>query len=378
MIIHTDRLCATFMDLCATDSEPKRERLLADKLKERLAELGFAVLEDDAGENIGGTAGNLFARLPGTGEGEPVLFSCHMDRVTPGTGVTPRIEGGYIISDGTTVLGADDAAGLAAILEGVRSLRELNLPHPPIELVFTVAEELGLVGSPHFDLGQVSAPYAFILDASGPVGEIVVQAPEQVKLRAVFHGKKAHAGFAPEEGISAIQMAAAAVGRMKLLRIDPETTANVGSITASFPTNIVPDRCELEAEARSLTPDKLRAQADSMRQALERAAADYGGTVDITETACYQAYNLPEDAPAAIHAARAARRIGVSVRFKATGGGSDANIFNSKGLPSIVLSCGYEAVHTTGERMSLDQLALLARWVVALILENGRQGEELT
>lgn len=370
MIIHTDRLCATFMDLCATDSEPKRERLLADKLKERLAELGFFVLEDHAGERIGGTAGNIFARLPGTCDGMPVLFSCHLDRVTPGNGVKPRIDGGYIVSDGTTVLGADDAAGLAAILEGVRSLQEQKLSHPPIELVFTVAEELGLLGSPHFDLGQVSAPYAFVLDAGGPVGEIVVQAPEQVKIRAVFHGRKAHAGFAPEEGISAIQMAAAAVGRMKLLRIDPETTANIGTIMASFPTNIVPDRCELEAEARSLAPDKLRAQADSMREAMEAAAANFGGMVEITEAQCYQAYHLPKDAPVAAHAARAAQRIGVPVRLKATGGGSDANIFNSKGFPSIVLSCGYESVHTTGERMPIEQLALLARWVVELILEN--------
>lgn len=375
MTIHTDRLCATFMDLCATDSESKRERLLADKLKERLAELGFFVVEDDAGERIGGTAGNLFARLPGTVEGEPILFSCHMDRVTPGTGVKPRLDGGYVVSDGTTVLGADDAAGIAAIIEGVRSLREQDIPRPPIELIFTVAEELGLLGSPHFDIGQVTAPYAFVLDASGPVGEIVVQAPEQVKIRAIFHGRKAHAGFAPEEGISAIQMAAAAIGRMKLLRIDPETTANIGTITASFPTNIVPDRCELEAEARSLSPDKLRAQTDSMRQAMDAAAAEFGGTVEIMETPCYRAYHLPEDAPAAAHAARAAGRTGVPFRFKATGGGSDANIFNSKGFPSVVLSCGYEGVHTTGERMSVDQLALLARWVVELILENCRQGE---
>lgn len=374
MTIDTNRLYATFMDLCATDSEPKRERLLADRLKELLSDLGFTVEEDDTGEKIGGTAGNLIARLAGTGGGAPVLFSCHMDRVTPGIGVKPRIEGGYIVSDGTTVLGADDAAGLAAIIEGVRSLREQNIPHPPVELVFTVAEELGLVGSPQFDLGQVTAPYAFVLDAGGPVGEIVVQAPEQVKLRALFLGRKAHAGFAPEAGVSAIQMAAAAIGRMKLLRIDPETTANIGSITASFPTNIVPDRCELEAEARSLAPDKLRTQVDSMRQAMEQAAAEFGGTVEITEMPCYQAYRLPDDSPAVNHAARAAETIGVPVRLKATGGGSDANIFNSKGLPSIVLSCGYEGVHTTEERMPLDQLALLARWVMALILHDGSQG----
>lgn len=370
MPINRDRLYATFMDLCATDSEPRSERLLADKLTALLSDLGFAVSEDDTGEKIGGNAGNMFARLEGSASGEPVLFSCHMDRVTPGTGVKPRIDGEFIVSDGTTVLGADDAAGLAAILEGVRSLRDRNLPHPPIELVLTVAEELALVGSGHFDLRQVSAPYAFVLDASGPVGEIVVQAPAQIKIRAAFHGRKAHAGFAPEEGISAIQMAAAAIGRMKLLRIDPETTANIGTISASFPTNIVPDRCELEAEARSLDAGKLRSQVDGMRADMEAAAVDFGGTVEMTEIPCYQAYRLAEDSPAADHAARAARRIGMPVRFKATGGGSDANIFNSKGLPAVVLSCGYEGVHTTGERMPLEQLALLAQWTLALIVDK--------
>jgi len=369
-MINRDRLNATFIELCATDSEPKNERLLADKLKERLLELGFTVFEDDAGEKIGGNTGNLFARLKETGTGEPLLFSCHMDRVTPGIGVRPRMEGNFIISDGTTVLGADDAAGLAAILEGVTALRELNTPHPAIELVLTVAEELALLGSRYFDLGQVTAPCGFILDASGPVGEIVLQAPEQVKIRAVFHGLKAHAGFAPEQGISAIQMAAVAISRMKLLRIDPETTANIGSISAVGPTNIVPDRCELEAEVRSLEPEKLRLQIKGMTDALNITAAEHGGSVEITEISCYPAYTLAQNAEPAQRAAKAARSIGLPVRFKSTGGGSDANIFNNSGFPAIVLSCGYEAVHTTGERIAVDQLALLAQWVLTLITDK--------
>lgn len=370
-MINKERLNTTFMELCATDSEPKNERLLADRLKARLSELGFIVSEDDAGEKIGGNTGNLFARLEGTGPGKPLLFSCHIDRVAPGMGIKPRIEGNFIVSDGTTVLGADDAAGLAAILEGVSTVREQGIHHPPIELVFTVAEELALLGSRYFDLGQVTAPCGFILDASGPVGEIVLQAPEQVKIRAIFHGLKAHAGFAPEQGISAIQMAATAISRMKLLRIDSETTANIGSIVASGPTNIVSDRCELEAEVRSLDPEKLKLQVTSMTEAMNSAAAEYGGSVQITEFTCYQAYRLAEDSVPAQHAARAARSLGLQVKFKTTGGGSDANIFNNSGFPSIVLSCGYEAVHTTGERIAVDQLALLTQWVLALITDKG-------
>jgi tripeptide aminopeptidase len=370
MMIDKERLCSRFMELCAIDSEPTRERPMADRLKELLAALGCTVMEDDAGEKIGGTAGNLVARLDGTGPGEPLLFSCHMDRVVPGVGVKPRIEGDFIVSDGTTVLGADDAAGLAAVLEGLTALRERNVPHPPIEIVLTVAEELALVGSRHLDTDQFASRCGFFLDAGGPVGEIVVQAPEQVKINAVFHGRSAHAGFNPEQGVSAIQAAAAAIGRMKLLRIDAETTANIGSIHAAGPTNIVADRCELQAEARSLDPAKLRVQVAEMTGAMEDAAKEYGGSVEISVVPCYPAYRIAEDTGPVQRAARAARRIGVPARFKSTGGGSDANIFNNRGIPSVVLSCGYEKVHTTEERIAPEQLALLAEWVVAIVADG--------
>jgi len=374
-MINSERLCRTFMELCTIDSEPKRERPMADRLTEILTGLGFSVTEDGTGGVIGGSAGNLFARLPGNGPGEPLLFSCHMDRVVPGTGVKPRAQGGYIVSDGTTVLGADDACGLAAIIEGVTALGEAGLPHPDIELVLTVAEELALLGGSNFDTGRVSGRAAFVVDAAGPVGEIVLSAPEQVKFTATFHGRSAHAGFAPEEGVSAIQAAATAISRMNLLRIDGETTANIGSISASGPTNIVPERCELQGEVRSLDPAKVRAQMDELIGIMERTAAQFGGVVAISVNPCYPSYRLAEDSPPARMAARAAERIGVPVRFKSTGGGSDANIFNSRGLEAVVLSCGYEKVHTTEERISIAQLELLAEWVAAIMAGGGNEAD---
>ena len=366
-MINKERLLATFMELCAIDSEPTSERLMADRLTEQLTSLGFLVTEDDTGGKIGGTAGNLYARLEGTSAGEPLLFSCHLDRVVPGNGVKPRVEGDYIVSDGTTVLGADDASGLVAILEGITALIQANRPYPTIELVLTVAEELALVGSRHIDVAQVASRSGFILDAGGPVGEIVIQAPEQIKFTAVFIGRKAHAGFAPEAGISAIQVAGVAISRMGLLRIDAETTANIGSIFTSGPTNIVPDRCELHGEVRSLQSAKVKSHVASLIDVMEAAAHEYGGTVEITVVPCYPAYTLDKNSEPAARAGRAAEKIGVPVRFKSTGGGSDANIFNSRGLPSVVLSCGYEKVHTTEERIPLAQLVLLSEWVLAII-----------
>lgn len=369
MIDH-NRLFNTFMNLCAIDSEPTRERLMADRLIERLTALGFTVSEDDAGLKIGGSAGNLYARLEGTVAGEALLFSCHMDRVVPGVGVKPRIEGDYIVSDGTTVLGADDASGLAVILESITALKQAGKGYPTIELVLTVAEELSLFGSRHFDTSQVTSRIGFVLDAGGDVGEIVLQAPEHIKFSAVFHGVGAHAGFNPEDGISAIQIAATAVSRMELLRIDAETTANLGSISAIGPTNIVQNRCELKGEVRSLVPEKAQAHMATLTNAMRAAAAEYGGSVAIETVISYQAYQLREECEPVCRAARAAANIGVPVRFKSTGGGSDANFFNVRGLPTVVLSCGYEKVHTTAERIPLKQLVLLTEWVIAIIADG--------
>lgn len=369
-MIDYNRLITTFMDLCTIDSEPTGERLMADRLTEALTSLGFVVSEDDTGSKIGGNTGNLYARLEGTATGEALFFSCHMDRVVPGVNVKPRIEGDYIVSDGTTVLGADDASGVAAILEGITVLKDNKIAHPTIELVLTVAEELSLVGSKHFDTSQVNSRIGFVLDAGGDVGEIVLQAPEHIKFSAVFHGRSAHAGFAPEQGISAIQVAAAAINKMELLRIDAETTANIGSISATGPTNIVQDRCELQGEVRSLTPTKVQSHMTALSGIMQNAAAEYGGSVSIETETSYYAYQLQEDSEPVRRAARAATDIGVPVSYKATGGGSDANYFNSRGLPTVVLSCGYEKVHTTTERIPIKQLVLLTEWVLAII-RNG-------
>jgi tripeptide aminopeptidase len=368
--ITRERLYATFLELCAIDSEPGDERLMADHLRERLTSLGCSVSEDEAGQMTGGTAGNLLGRLEGTGPGETIFLSCHLDRVAPGTGVKPRIRGEYLVSDGTTVLGADDAAGLAAILEALTTLRERKIPHPGVEIVLTVSEELALAGARHFDTSRLEARSGFVLDAAARVGHIVIQAPEKVNFRAVFHGRSAHAGFAPEQGISAIQMAGRAISRMQLLRIDQETTVNLGSISATGASNIVPDRCELTGEVRSLDPAKVRIQLDAITRAMESAAGELGGRVKLKVTEHYPAYHLAEEGAAARRAARAARRIGAPLLFTSTCGGSDANIFNSRGKETVVLSCGYEHAHTTAERISLEQLALLAEWVLAVILDR--------
>jgi len=290
-----------------------------------------------------------------------------MDRVVPGCGVKPQLAGEYIVSDGSTVLGADDVAGLAAVLEGIVAVREQGLPHPSLELLFSVAEELSLLGIEQFDMDRLVSRCGFVLDAGGPVGEIVVKAPEQVRLSAVIRGRAAHAGIAPQEGVSAIQIAATAIAGMRLLRIDDETTANIGSIRADGPTNIVPDRCELSAEARSTDPARLAEQVTAMRQALEEAARMAGGRVEISVRSNYRSYQLDSNSAPVRRADAAARSLGLPVRHRFTGGGSDANFLNERGIPTAVLCCGFEKVHTCEERIAVAELTRLAQWVAAIL-----------
>lgn len=366
-LINRERVTKQLMELCMINSGSRTERLMADALRPKLEFLGFAVHEDEAGEKVGGDAGNLYARLPGTGDGAPLLFTSHMDRVTPGLNIKPHLDGEVVVSDGTTILGADDAAGLAAIIEAVQVLKEKELPHPTIELALTICEEVGLQGARHLDFGWFTAKTGFALDSGGKVGEIVVLAPSQAKINATFHGRAAHAGVAPEKGISAIQLAALAISRMRLLRIDEETTSNIGSLVAEGPTNIVSQTCKLVAEARSLSQEKLEAQVAHLTEVMEKAAAEMGGTVEVEVARSYAAYALPADSAPVQMAQQAARKIGVEPTLASTGGGSDANIFNGNGISMAVLGVGYEEIHSTRERMPVDQLVGLAAWTLAII-----------
>lgn len=377
--VDQERIVALMMDLCRADSAPLKERPVFELVWRHLAELGFELREDDAGRRLGGQVGNIIATKPGHKEGagwSPLMFSAHLDRVEGGIGVNPRRLQDRITSDGSTILGADDAAGLAAIIEACRVLKECDAAHAPLELVLTIGEEIGLIGAAQVDVGALRSKAGFVLDAEGDVGVVINRAPTQYAIEAEFIGRAAHAGIAPERGASAIKMAARAIHRMRLGRIDTETTANVGYICGGGATNIVPQRAQLRAEARSLDPEKVKRQVDHMTRAIAEAAASYGGQAKWQTRLVYQGYSLPETSEPVQRALKAAASIGLRPRLKATGGGSDANVFNAKGLPTVVLGVGYEAIHTNRESMPVEQLVRLARLVVALMTQGGFTVEE--
>ena len=265
------------------------------------------------------------------------------------------------------MLGSDDKAGVAGIIEGLRVIREKNLPHGDLQVIFTVAEEGGLSGSKFIDKNLFKADFGYILDASGPPGNIIDAAPGQNNITAIIRGKTAHAGFAPEEGINAIVVASEAITQLKQGRIDAETTANVGIINGGQATNIVPDYVEVVSEARSRDATKLERQTRHMVETFRQVAAAHGAQIEVKVERMYDAYVLAADMPVIALAKQAVKKIGLVPELVATGGGSDANFFNAYGMPSAVLAVGMSKVHTTEEYIRVTDLVKTAELVVAII-----------
>lgn len=366
-MVDRQRMINEFMALVQIDSASRQERLIADALLVKMQELGYTMDEDKAGEAIGGNAGNLFVRIPGTVEAPTVMFCAHMDRVTPGLGIKPKIEGDRIVSDGTTILAADDLAGVVQILEALRILQAEKRPHGPIEILFTISEEGGLFGAKNFDRSRSEADVAYFLDGGGDVGNLIVQAPAQSKVNVKVIGKAAHAGIEPEKGISAMTVAAHAIAKMKLGRIDAETTANIGIVSGGSATNIVMDTLEIRAEARSLSMQKLREQTDHMKRTFEETAQAMQAQAEVVVEESYPSYNLEAEDLVVRLAAEATRRLGREAKLIPTGGGSDANILNGRDLPSMVLANGLMNAHRLDEYVLIEELIKGAEQVLEII-----------
>jgi tripeptide aminopeptidase len=359
-VINRERLVQTFLDLVAIDSPSGQEEAISREVARRCAALGAQVEQDEHW--------NVVARWSATnGLTDAVLLSAHMDTVGQDTGIKPEIRDGVIYSDGTTILGGDDKSGVATILEVVASLREDGRPHPPLEAAITIGEEVGLRGAKLLDKGKLTARRGYVLDSGGPIGGIVTSAPSQDSLEAWVHGKKAHAGAEPEKGINAIRVAAEAILAMPLGRIDVETTANIGIIQGGEATNIVPDKVYLKGEARSRDDLKLAAQTAAMAAALHEAAEHNNTHVELKIKRMYTTYKLAEEHPVVVAAVEAARRLGFAPAMKASGGGTDANIYAEYGIHCAILSTGMADVHTTHEYIAIADMVDGARLLEEIV-----------
>ncbi len=379
-MINTDRLCEEFRALAAIASPSFYEGNIAAYLHKRLEALGAEVEIDSSAAATGSESGNIIARISAyKHSGEPLLLSAHMDTVSPAVGVTPVLKGGIFTSAGDTVLGADDKSGIAQILEVVQVLREHEIPHPALEITFTVCEEVGLLGVKHLDFSKLKARQGLVLDTSG-VGTVTRCAPCANKLKFSIKGRAAHAGLAPEHGISAIRIAARAIEHMQLGRIDTNTTANIGIIHGGQATNIVPDKVEIFGEVRSFSQIGLQQQTEHMCASLYAAAQHYAHSatgnsdddaftpkVECEIIADYPLMQVAKDTPLLQYLTQAAQRLGQKLEVGRSGGGSDANIFNANGIVTLNLATGMNKVHSTAEYIKVADLESVARLVLECV-----------
>lgn len=369
MLNNNNRLVSEFIELVKIDSISKNEAKIAKLLLKRLRDLGLEVIIDETAKEIGGNTGNIIARLKGDVERfYPVVFVAHMDTVTPGNNIHPQIkEDGRIVSDGKTILGADDKAGIAALLEALRFIKENNIPHGDVEIVFTVCEEIGLLGSKNLNTSRLKSKMAFILDAIGRTGKIITSAPSQRNFKIVIIGKAAHAGADPENGINAIKIAGDFLSQINLGRIDEETTANIGIISGGRATNIIPDKVVLEGEVRSRNNKKIESYIYKLQEILENLAKKANARTEIEIKNNYNGYNLSSTSPIVKIAIKAAESIGLQPELCSGGGGTDANIFNEKGILSINLAVGMMNVHTIGEWIYIEDLERTKKYIIAIV-----------
>jgi len=367
-MINKERLTKEFCRLVEIDSIPFHEREMADALKLLLSELGFEVTEDNTGEIYQGNSGNVYGYLKGELEGEPLLFSAHMDTVEPGKSKKAILrEDGTITSDGTTVLGADDLSGVTAILEAIRTLKEKGIPHRSIEVLFPFAEEVYIRGSEVFDFQVIKAKEAYVLDLDGPVGTAAIKAPTLVSFTAKFIGKASHAGFAPEQGVNAIAIAAEAITQIRQGRIDEETTVNVGTIEGGKARNIVSETCILQGEVRSQRHEKAVVEADKIKSIFDSIAVKNNAKLEfVTSFGCI-AYEVSKEHQVIKRFERVCNELNYETKLIHTFGGSDNNNFLRNGITGIVLACGMNKVHSLNEYTHVDELEKCSNIVLKLL-----------
>lgn len=375
--MNSERLSRTFITLCEIDSPSRGEAQLAGYLRAVFNELGAdSIFEDDSRAATGSDTGNLLIRFAGgLHHSPPVCFNCHLDVINPCLGIKVRKVNDVFFSSGDTVLGADDKAGIALLLETIASLREQGIPFAPLEILLTTCEEIGLLGAKSFDGRHLRSVYGYALDSTG-VDTVVTGAPASHAVVAEIRGLAAHAGLRPRYGINAIQIAAQAIARLPMGQLDDVSTANIGIIAGGTATNIVPDLVQVNGEIRSHDPARLRSYLDLYHQIFLQAVEDWNVPQHLTGATPslrfqsplqYPALQLADDSLPLVRARQAAAALDRDLTFHRAGGGSDANFLNAAGLPCAILGIGMENVHSTSETISLADMLRTAELVHSLL-----------
>lgn len=352
-MVNQKKLVKTFLDLVKIDSPSGHEGKMADEVVARLKALGFKVSKD--------SYGNVIGKLKG--EGEPIMVNAHLDTVEPGRGIKPIIEEDIIKTDGTTVLGGDPKAGVAAILEALTSLKEDGKKHLPIEVVFTREEELGLLGAINLDYSQISSKRAITFDGEEEAHNIDISAPGYQRVDATIIGRAAHAGTEPEKGTSAIKIAAEIISKLKLGRIDFETTANIGLIEGGSARNAVPEKVHIKGEIRSRNMKKLEKHAKTFQEIFNKVMAQYPqAKVDLLLKREFDSYFFDQNHRVLQNIVQVFKQMKLQPTLKHSGGGTDVNIFHTHGIEAIVVGTGDYEPHTNREYVVISQMVLAAKF----------------
>ncbi len=371
--INRERLIESFLRMVEVGSVSGHEGPFRDFLQAEFAQLGLVGQEDDAGTRLSGNSGNYLVKIPGTIDKPPLLLAAHMDTVVPGNNIKAEIvvdqAEELIKSSGDTILGSDDKAGIAALLEAVKVILEQKFDHPPLELLFTVSEEQGLLGIKNFDFSVIKAPKGYVLDSGGNPGTIIVKSPCQNEIEYKVYGKASHAGINPEDGHNAIHIMAQALAKMPSGRVDHETTCNFGIIEGGLARNIVPAFCRVKGEARSLQRAKLNLLTEELCETFKAEVIKNGGRPEVDVVLLYPETALNPDDEVVTLAVKAAEKIGIIGKLEGTGGGSDASIINGAGIPCANLGIGMQKVHTVDEFITTNDLVKDAAWILSIIRE---------
>ncbi len=375
-MINVERLQKFFIELAKIPSPSRREGEVAKYFREQFLALKAKILIDDSAPKTGSDTGNHVIKLFPE-KGKPLLFlAAHFDTVEPADNPKIIFENGLFKTDGRTVLGADDKSALAIFLEVAHVLAERKL-EIPIEFICTTCEEIGLLGAKNLDFSLIEAPFGYALDSEDPQ-DLINRAPEAIRFSIWVFGKAAHAGLNPEEGINAIKLAAEALTQIQLGRLDRETTANIGLIRGGKVTNIVPEEVTLEGEIRSHVHAKVEENWQKIVRAFETTIdkipkKDGRPALKFEVFQDYPLMHVSEDHPLIQLALAAAKEIALPLRIVPTGGGSDANIFNDRGLPCVILGTGMRQVHSTQEYLPLDDFIKSCQFALELVLQAAKQ-----
>ncbi len=345
-MINRDRLVQTFCELVQIDSPSGEEEAAALDLDKRLTELGFKTRRD--------SYGNLLASDGGS---DPILLSAHMDTVEPGRGIKPKVEGNRIVSDGTTILGGDCKAGVAAILEALTSIREDDIPHLSLEVIFTREEETGLVGARHLDFSTIKSKEAIVFDGEGPPSQITSASPTYIGFDIEVTGRAAHAGVEPEKGLSAIRIASEIITRLPQGRLDDQTTFNVGTIQGGSVRNAVAENTIIKGEFRSRNVETLDDVRLQIAQALNEVRALYPeAKLDDHLDVQFETYTLTDDDPATNRVKKSLKTLGLNPVMRPSGGGTDGNVFRLNNISAVVIGMADHNMHTVREYVTIPDL----------------------